>query len=126
MAEQGVVVIPQGGIRIEVNGSERLLRYSINRLLEIEDRLGVDMLNNGMALFSAQHLGNLKTLRFLLWTGIGGKAEGIGEEEVGDWFDPQNMPILSKAVAAALMSSFDEIKPIEATEGTDAGEEKKE
>lgn len=121
--DKKVLVIPQGGVPIEIDGTQRVLRYSINRLLQIEERLGVDMLNSGMELFSQKHLGNLKTLRFLLWVGIGGNQEGIEEEAVGEWFDPQNMPLLSVAVANALGASFDDPAASSATkEGAEEAE----
>lgn len=118
MAEKKKRVIPNGGVLLEIDGQERMLRYPLNSLLLIEERLGVNMLTDGAKVFTREHLADVKTFRFLLWAGFVHADESLKEDQIGLWFDPNNLEALSEAVMEAMGVAYDD--PKGDPSGTDA------
>jgi len=78
----------RGEHEIEIGGEKRTFRYSLNKLANLQEKLGVSSING-----LVESLGNMgfSTIRYLIWLGIAEydpKAKewsGPTEEEVGEW-----------------------------------------
>jgi hypothetical protein len=80
------------GTKISLGGEERVLRYDLNALAEIGDRLDIqirishiyeDLLNRPMP---------LKAFRVVIWAGLVHENPNITEEEVGAMVDVDELP----------------------------------
>lgn len=88
----------RGFVEIQLD-KKRTLRYTLNALAELEDRLGV----------SVSELANvamgMKQIRAFLWTGLLHEDPDITEQEVGNLVDFENMEYVSKKITEAFTSS---------------------
>lgn len=80
-------------VGLELQGKTYTLRYTLNSLAEIEDKLGVTL-----AELDKVNLG-IKSIRVLLWAGL--IHEGLTEFEVGDMVDFDNFEYVQTKVAEA-------------------------
>jgi hypothetical protein len=89
----------RGIVEVELGGKVRNLRYTMNALAEIEDRLGVplsEMENVKMT---------MKNVRIILHCGLIHEDEELTEKEVGNMVDLENMQYVQERVAEAFAMS---------------------
>ncbi|MBC9786794.1 hypothetical protein H1S01_20770, partial [Heliobacterium chlorum] len=84
----------RGFVDIELNSS-RKLRYTLNALVEIEEKLGVTVTE-----LNESNLG-IKSIRTFLWAGLIHEAPELTEKEVGDWVDFNNLEYVQAKIAEA-------------------------
>ncbi|MZP28686.1 hypothetical protein GTO91_03000 [Heliobacterium undosum] len=84
----------RGFVDIDLDKPRRL-RYTLNALAEIEDKLGLTVTELGEA-----NLG-LKAIRTFLWAGLIHEAPELTEKAVGDWVDFENMAYVQTKIAEA-------------------------
>jgi len=98
----------RGEHEIEIGGEQRTFRYSLNKLANIEEKLGVSSINELME--SLRTNLSFALLRYLIWVGIAEydpKAKewsGPTEEEVGDW--QIDIEHVSRQIRIALFRAF--------------------
>lgn len=88
----------RGSVDIQLD-KKRTLRYTLNALAELEDRLGVSVSE-----LAKVDLG-MKQIRTFLWTGLLHEAPDITEQEVGNLVDFENMEYVSQKITEAFTSS---------------------
>lgn len=78
-------------VTVNIGGRERRLRYDLNAIAEIGDRLKIavrlDRLGEDIM---AQPL-PLSAIRTILWAGLIHESPELTEHEVGGWIDTENM-----------------------------------
>jgi hypothetical protein len=88
----------RGFVEVQLD-KKRTLRYTLNALAELEDRLGV----------SVSELTNvpmgMKQIRTFLWAGLLHEAPDITEQEVGNLVDFENMEYVSQKITEAFTKS---------------------
>lgn len=77
----------------------RTLRFTLNSLAEIEDRLGVPLTK-----MAEVELG-IKSIRTMLWAGLIHEDKQVTEEEVGDLVDFENLEYVQEKVAEAFTAA---------------------
>ena len=108
---------PDGTVRFEAAGERHTLRFGINVLCEIEDRLGVTMaqlsetMKDGLA---------IKSLRTIVAAGVDG---GIADATAGDLIDAIGVARAGELVGEAMQAAFpahseDAARPQKAAAGT--------
>jgi len=85
---------------VELGGATRQLRYDLNALAEIEERLGITMANLASLQVSA------KAIRTLVWAGLLHEAPTLIEHDVGAWITGENIADVSERSMSALAESF--------------------
>ncbi|WP_092474337.1 GTA-gp10 family protein [Desulfotruncus arcticus] len=80
-------------IELELGDMTYTMRYTLNSLAEIEDRLGVPLAELGNIQMS------MKAVRVMLWAGL--IHEGLTEEEVGELVDFGNFEYVQAKLAEA-------------------------
>lgn len=83
----------RGQVEIKLGENTYRLRYTLNSLAELEDRLGVPLTE-----LSNISMG-MKTVRTLLWAGL--VHEGLTEDEVGELVDFGNFEYVQDCIARA-------------------------
>lgn len=89
----------RGFVEIELDGKVRKLRYTLNALAELEDRLEISL-----AELSDAKMG-MKQIRAFLWAGLIHENEGLTESEVGEMVDFENMEYISEKIGEAFKGS---------------------
>ncbi|MBC9785107.1 hypothetical protein H1S01_11370 [Heliobacterium chlorum] len=84
----------RGVVDIELDKS-RKLRYTLNALAEIEDKLGVSV-----AELNGANLG-MKAIRTFLWAGLIHEDSELSEREVGEMVDFDNFAYVQEKIAEA-------------------------
>ncbi|MBC9786294.1 hypothetical protein H1S01_17690 [Heliobacterium chlorum] len=85
----------QRGIVDIVLDKPRKLRYTLNALAEIEDKLGVSVTE-----LNGANLG-MKAIRTFLWAGLAHEDEDLTEREVGEMVDFDNFAHVQEKIAEA-------------------------
>ena len=76
---------------LNLGGKERRVRYNLNAIAEIGDRLEIKVRLDNLG---ADLLGRelpLRALRTILWAGLIHEDESLTEKEVGGWVDQDNL-----------------------------------
>lgn len=79
------------GAPVTLNGAEKVLRYDLNAIAEIGDRLGISL---RLDRFREDLLGvplPLSALRTIIWAGLIHAEPALTEHEVGGWVDHENL-----------------------------------
>ncbi|MBC9785859.1 hypothetical protein H1S01_15340 [Heliobacterium chlorum] len=84
----------RGFVDIELD-RPRKLRYTLNALAEIEDKIGVSVTELGET-----NLG-IKSIRTFLWAGLIHEDTNLTEKDVGDWVDFENLEYVQRKIAEA-------------------------
>lgn len=95
-------------IKLELGGKERGLRFDLNALAEIGDRLSIKIRLDHL---KEDLLGvplPLSALRVVLWAGLIHEDPELKPEEVGAWVDTENVGV----VLAAFFSLFGARLPV--------------
>ena len=71
----------RGYVDIHIGGKDRQLRYSLNALAELQEELGLNDLNELLAV----NLSSFRTLMAFLYWGLQEGTKGPSREELGDW-----------------------------------------
>lgn len=82
-------------VEVELGGEKRTLRFTLNSLAEIEDKLGVPL-----SKLSEVELG-VKTVRTMLWAALIHEDEEITEKQVGNMVDFENLEYVQNKVSEA-------------------------
>lgn len=89
------------GVELELDGKKYLIRYTMNSMIEMEDRFG-----------SVENIGklqtenpSLKTIRFLIWLGLQYKHPELTEEDIGNMIDMTEMPMIAETIHKAFKDS---------------------
>jgi hypothetical protein len=85
----------RGFVEIELNGEVKRLRYTLNSLAILEEKLGVKM-----SKLNDVEMG-MREIRSFLWVGLIHEDKGLTEEEVGDWVDVDLMDYISEKIGEA-------------------------
>jgi hypothetical protein len=88
----------RGFVIIELD-KERKLRYTLNALAEIEDKLGVSLDE-----LDKVQMG-IKQLRVFLWAGLIHEDKELTELEVGDMVDFDNMEYVNSKISEAFQAA---------------------
>jgi hypothetical protein len=88
----------KGIVEIELD-KKRHIRYTLNALAEIEDKLGVPL-----SKIQEVELG-IKSVRTLLWAGLIHEDETLTEKQVGDMVDFSNLEYVQKKVSEAFANA---------------------
>ena len=83
-------------VTIELGGKERHLKYDLNAIAEIGERLNINIRLDHLRedLFGASL--PLSTLRVLLWAGLRHEDTELTPEQVGEWVDLDNIEEVGK------------------------------
>lgn len=108
---------PKGEVSFEANGTRRTLRYGINELCLLEDRLGIDV--TALAAKMAAGL-NMRTLRTIFACGLDTE---VSDAEAGKIIDGVGLQRAGELVGEAMQAAFpqdggDEANPPKAAAGT--------
>lgn len=90
----------RGFVEIELDKPRRL-RFTLNSLAELEDKLGVGIQEIGEVLSNPR----MKDLLLLLWAGLIHEDEELTVERVGNMIDLSNMDMLSDKLGEAFSAS---------------------
>lgn len=94
----------RGGVNVTIGGKERELRYTLNALADLQDRLNL----NGMSQFTkVLEDMDFRTLRIMLWAGLIHQDPDLKVEDVGSWRD-LDIQTAAQSITAALQCSFGE------------------
>lgn len=111
---------PNGEVSFEVAGARYVLRYGINELCQLEDRLQIDVTD--LAEKMARGL-NMRTLRTMFACGL---SDGKTDAEAGALIDAIGLQRAGELVGQALQASFPQAEakpanPRKAAAGTGSG-----
>lgn len=85
----------RGESKLVLGEKEYTLRFDLNALVELEDKLGVPL----------SEMGNMKitirNIRSMLWAGILHEAPELTEAEIGKYVDMGNMEEVQTAISQA-------------------------
>lgn len=84
----------RGFVEVELD-KKRTIRFTMNAMAEIEDKLGVSLEDMGDIKMS------IKNVRTILWAGLIHEDPELTEQEVGDMVDMNNMEYVQEQVALA-------------------------
>ncbi|MGM7682658.1 hypothetical protein ACSVDA_10945 [Cytobacillus sp. Hm23] len=90
--------VVEKGVKITLD-KERILKYDLNSLVEIEEKYGKEGLTT---VINKVKEGKLKDIRFLLYCGLIHEDDELTEKKVGALFDFTNI----QGIATTLMSAF--------------------
>lgn len=88
------------GVLIELD-RPRHLRYDLSALADLEEKLGVDSIQQ----FFDQPL-NFRAIRTMVWAGLVHEDDTLTESQVGRWIDGSNYQRVYEATIKALLSAF--------------------
>jgi uncharacterized protein YkvS len=84
----------RGAVKIKLD-KERTLRYTLNAIAELEDKLGITIDKLGDLQLSA------KTVQIILWAGLIHEDETLTIKQVGDMVDFENLEYVQEKIAEA-------------------------
>ena len=87
-------------ITMELGGQTRQLRFDLNALAELEDKLGVGISEIGTMRASA------KTIRAMAWAALLHADASLTEQQVGSWITGDNFAEVTDRIMEALAQAF--------------------
>ena len=78
-------------VTLELGGQTRRLRYDLNAIAEIGERLGIKVRLNHLLEDLFDQTLPLSTVRTILWAGLVHENNDLTEEMVGAWVDQDNL-----------------------------------
>lgn len=96
----------RGTVAIEIGGKDRTLKFDLNALAEVEDKLKLGGINDVIPLLERV---SIRTVRCLLWAGLIHEDPDLTEREVGSWtIDVREVvPLLAQGIGIAFAVSVD-------------------
>lgn len=96
----------RGHTEIELGGTKRRLRYDLNALAEIQERMGLEGMSQIM-----EKIRDLDfiSLRLILWAGMIREDPELTPQQVGAWVGDDDAPDLNtiaQAMSSALAAAF--------------------
>lgn len=85
----------RGEAKVVLGDSEYTLRYDLNALVELEDKMGVPLSEMGEMKIT------IRNVRSMLWAGILHENAEITEKEIGSHVDMENMEEVQSAISKA-------------------------
>lgn len=85
----------RGESKLVLGGNEYTLRYDLNALVELEDKMGVPLSEMGEMKIT------IRNVRSMLWAGILHENDEITEKEIGKFVDMENMEEVQEAISKA-------------------------
>jgi Phage tail tube protein, GTA-gp10 len=85
----------RGESKLVLGGKEVSLRYDLNALVELEEKMGVPLSEMGEMKIT------IRNVRAMLWAGLIHENEELTEKEVGGLVDMQNMEEVQVAISEA-------------------------
>lgn len=104
----------KSGVKLKLD-KERLLRYDLNALIELEDKYGsvtkaFEILENIGKKSKKEGANGLKEIRYLLFLGLKHEDEELTENQVGKLFDFVTMTEMVSLIPEALFIALPEEK----------------
>lgn len=87
----------RGEFRLEIDGKELVLLYTINALCEAEEAAGTNILGD---------LTRLSSLRLIFWAGLRTRQPEISKAKAGDLIQAAGVDVVQRAVTDALALAF--------------------
>lgn len=91
---------PDGAVSFEAAGARQTLRFGINQLCDIEDRLGVGVTQLGEVMKGGL---SMRQLRTIFAAGVG---SGITDHDAGDMIDEIGVQRAGELVGEAMQAAF--------------------
>ncbi|MGE4339149.1 MAG: hypothetical protein AB7E55_24720 [Pigmentiphaga sp.] len=91
----------RGEVSVHLAGKDLVLCFGINQIVDLEDRLGVDV--NGIEVMLRNP--SMKTIRAVLWAGLR-KHHNLSIDEVGDLITPAEIPLAMSKAGEAIALAF--------------------
>ncbi|MCY8048446.1 gene transfer agent family protein [Bacillus haynesii] len=85
----------RGESKVTLGDKEYSLRYDLNALVELEDRMGVPLSEMGEMKIT------IRTVRSMLWAGVLHENPDVTEEELGKYVDMENLEDIQGAISEA-------------------------
>ena len=85
---------------IELGGQTRQLRFDLNALVELEERLKINIGEIQSVAASA------RTIRAMIWTGLLHADATLTEQQVGAWITGENFVLVTQRAMEALAQAF--------------------
>ncbi|MDT0149978.1 hypothetical protein Q9R38_25905 [Priestia aryabhattai] len=85
----------RGESKLVLGEKEYTLRYDLNALVELEEKLGVPLSEMGKIQIT------IKNVRSMLWAGVIHQEPEITEREIGSYVDMENMEEVQTAITGA-------------------------
>ena len=95
-------------VTVQLNGKERHLKYDLNALAEIGERLGVKVRLDQLGELGEVPL-PLSAPSTILWAGLRHEDPELTEEQVGAWVDLDNLGTVAQSFFELLRSSLSEL-----------------
>lgn len=89
-----------GEVSFEANGTRHTLRYGINELCRLEDRLSIDVAELGKKMAAGL---NMRTLRTIFACGVSGD---LADDTAGELIDEVGLQRAGELVAEAMQAAF--------------------
>lgn len=123
----------RGEVKINLGGKDRVLKYDLNALADMESHFDCSTDEIEAALYRRTeahkaagtlplHTPRVADMRYLIYVGLIAKSPDITEREVGGWIDTTNLSQVMSDFTTAFTSSLPEA-PDEDEEGNDQGPE---
>lgn len=90
----------RGESKIVLGDKEYTLRFDLNALVELEDKMGVPLSEMGEMKIT------IRNVRSMLWAGVLHQEPEITEQEIGKFVDMDNM----EEVQTAISEAFGQVK----------------
>lgn len=87
-------------VALDLGGEERRLRYDLNAIAEIGERLDITVRLDSLGQDLLTKDLPLKTLRVLIWAGLIWENEKLTEKQVGAWITTDNIVEVANAFFA--------------------------
>ena len=78
-------------VTLELGGRARRLKYDLNAIAEIGERLGITVRLSNLGGDLLERELPLKAVRTILWAGLVHEDPDLTEEKVGSWVDQDNL-----------------------------------
>lgn len=85
----------RGEAKVVLGGVEHTLRYDLNALVELEEKMGIPLSEMGETKIS------IKNVRSMLWAGLIHENADLTEVEVGSLVDMDNMAEVQEAITGS-------------------------
>ena len=89
--------VHRGEVRLEIGGRDRVLRFDMNALAELEDRLKMPL----SLIFNENNVG-VRTIRECLFVGLRHRDRKLTPKDVGDWMEFDRMTEYGEVIGQAL------------------------
>jgi hypothetical protein len=85
----------RGEAKLVLGEKEYVLRYDLNALVELEDKMGIPLSEMGNVQIT------IRNIRSMLWAGVLHQAPEVTEQEIGKHVDMENMEEVQTAISKA-------------------------